>query len=133
MKVKAFIFSACRSQSVALALALFLSGCATAPKQSNAERQFEFQKDTFAYPNELLWEYLYDANGKWTTRNREPHPTYAQHCFVVARSALQFFRHARFDPEKPVASEAVYRKLISRVVASDPRRTSPSGGRIVIP
>src|SRR6266481_8908904 len=83
---------------------LFSCGCATHRTEPTGDaRRFDFSEDTFAYPNELLWEYHYDANGKWTAYKREPRPTYAQHCFVVARCVKQFFEHARFDPRQPVA------------------------------
>src|SRR2546430_188964 len=43
-----------------------LCGCATSrPAVPSVARHFDFQKDTFAYPNELVWEYYFDANGKW--------------------------------------------------------------------
>ena len=109
-----------------------LSGCATAPSAAN-RRVFDFYSDTFAYPNELVWVYEYDANGKWTTRQREPKPAYAQHCFVVARSTLQFLNHARFAPELPLADEQNYRRLIRKVVAANLRKTRPEEDKIVIP
>jgi hypothetical protein len=118
----------------AVSLAL-LCGCAT-PREAAATaatRRFDFQRDTFAYANELRWEYQYDANGKWTTHWRHPKPAYSQHCFVMARSAQQFFLNARFDPRQPVANEATYRRLIRRVVSTNPRRSLPKSEKTVIP
>jgi len=113
---------------------LFSCGCATNRTDQTAQaRSFDFSKDTFAYPNELLWEYHYDANGKWTTHKHEPKPTYAQHCFVVARCAKQFFEHARFDSGQPVTNQATYRQLMRRVISSNPRGASPETDKIVIP
>jgi hypothetical protein len=86
-----------------------------------------------AYPNELLWEYHYDASGKWTTQARHPKPKYAQHCFVVARTVRQFFENARFDPKQPVADEATYRRLVRRVVSSSPRHPMAECDSAVIP
>jgi hypothetical protein len=117
---------------IALCL-LLLSGCATAYRPAIASKPFDFQKDTFAFPNELAWVYEYDANGKWTTRPRIPKPTYWQHCFVLARSARQFFVNARFDPDLPQADERTYRKLIRRVIATNLRHPPPERDRIVIP
>jgi hypothetical protein len=51
----------------------------------------------------------------------------------LARTTLQFFENARFDPDQPVADSAVYRRLIRRVVSSDPRHPLPESKRIVIP
>ncbi len=113
---------------------LLACGCATSPPADPAPgRAFDFEKDTFAYPNELVWEYHYDANGKWTTKRRDPKPTYALRCFVLGRSACQFFHHARFDPEAPVADPATYRRLIRRVVSSNPRKSLPESDKTVIP
>lgn len=97
-------------------------------------RRFEFERDTFSYANELVWEYRFDpVTGQATTLWNEPRPTYAHHCFVVARSARQFFYHARFDPTQPVAEEECYRRLIRQVVLRTPRRPSRPGAEIVIP
>jgi hypothetical protein len=109
-------------------------GCATKPTSDPAQsRRFDFDQDTFAFPNELVWEYKYDENGKWTTHKREPSPTYSLHCFVVARADRQFFYHARFDPEQPIAGEATYRQLVRRVMSCSPRQPSPEPEKIVIP
>lgn len=113
-------------------LVLFLCGCA-GHKQFVGTRPFDFQKDTFAYPNDLTWVYHYDAQGKWVHERREPRPDYHQHCFVVTRSARQFFQNAKFDPAQPVATEATYRRLIRRVVSVDPDHPLTDSKKIVIP
>src|SRR6185437_8211993 len=96
-------------------------------------RPFNFQTDSFAYSNRLVWEYHYDAKGKWVHNRREPPADYTRHCFVVARSARQFFENARFDATQTVATEAVYRRLIRRVVSVDPSHPLPESKKIVIP
>jgi len=115
-----------------LLAAALLSGCA-ARRTFVGARPFDFQKDTFAYANELVWEYHFDANGKWVHHRREPEPDYTHHCFVVARSARQFFENARFDPQQPAADDATYRRLVHRVISIDPARPLPDGKRVVIP
>jgi hypothetical protein len=109
-----------------------------APRDEDANgslstRAFDFQKDTFAYANGLLWEYSYDADGHWQTRKREPKPTYHQHCFVMARSARQFFDNARFEKSLPGVDESAYRSLVRRVITANPRRPLPEAEKIVIP
>src|SRR5262252_3077173 len=98
---------------VLLWLALALCGCATSDSKLAASRPFVWPEDTLAYANELKWEYYFDpATGKTTHTQHEPPPTYALHCFAVVRSARQFFDHARFDPARPIADEATYRRLV---------------------
>ena len=95
---------------------------------------FNFEQDTFAYANELFWEYRFDpATGALTTRRNSPKPTHAHRCFVMVRSARQFFYHARFSPRQPVADATTYARLIRTVVRRSPRVPSPESGRIVIP
>jgi hypothetical protein len=112
-----------------------LLGCAS-PQQgtSGTARAFQFQEDTFSYPNELVWEYHFDpATGTVHTRRREPTPSYSHHCFVVARSARQFFQHARFDPALPREHPDFYREVIRSVVRRSPRVETAEPDRIVIP
>jgi hypothetical protein len=92
-----------------------------------------FQRDTFAFPNELTWQYRFDADGKMSTSRNDPPPTYAHRCFVLVRSARQFLYHARFEPDLPPAGEAVYRERIRAVVSRSPRKASAPKDRIVIP
>jgi hypothetical protein len=97
-------------------------------------RPFRFSEDTFAYANELVWEYqVAPSTGRMTSHRRMPKPSYTLHCFVVSRSARQFFEHARFEPNEPKATSAVYRHLARQVMARSPRSTSPGQERIVIP
>ena len=100
---------------------------------ASGSRRFSFEQDTFAYANELVWEYHFDDDGKWVHRSREPKSDYTHHCFVVARSAKQFFRNARFDPALPKADSATCRILIRKVVSTSPRKALPDEKKIVIP
>jgi hypothetical protein len=109
-----------------------LCGCAS-HKSFVGARPFDFQKDSFAYANELVWEYHFDADGKWVHQRREPQPDYTHHCFVVARSARQFFENARFDASLQPPTDEDCRKLIRRVVSIDPSHPLPDSKKIVIP
>ena len=119
----------------ALLAVLLLAGCTTSKTTTAAHprRPFDFEHDTFSYANELVWEYRFDEQGKWTHRPREPKPDYTHHCFVVARSAKQFFNHARFDPAQPKTDSPTYRRLIRKAVSTSPRKELPDDQRIVIP
>lgn len=96
-------------------------------------RRFNFEKDTFSYANELVWEYSYDAQGHWQTHTREVKPTYHQHCFVMARSARQFFDNARFVASLPPVEDSVYAEKIRQVVKASPRRPLPEKEKIIFP
>lgn len=99
-----------------------------------ATRSFDFFRDTFAFRNELIWEYLIDEKtGAMTTRKNDPPPTYAHHCFVVARSAKQFFLHARFDPTQPECSETDYAAKIRQIVKRHVAKESGEDNRILFP
>jgi hypothetical protein len=115
---------------ICLLLGLLLCGCATTGPAFR--RPFVFKQDTFAFANELVWEYRFDpATAQTLHTRRKPPPAYTHHCFVIARSARQFFQHARFDPGLAKADEATYRNLIERVVSTSPRRNLKD--KIVIP
>lgn len=101
---------------------------------ANAPRRFVFERDSFAFANELLWAYrLSPETGKMTFSRRVPKPGYALRCFVLVRAARQFLYHARFDPQADVAEDAVYRRLARAVVTRNPRRTASPPEQIVIP
>ena len=88
---------------------------------------FDFHRDTFAFANETKWRYSVDpVTGRQKSTPRVPEPDYTLHCFAMARSARQFWLHARFEPELPVADEATYLKLIREVVS---RRVPATCGR----
>jgi hypothetical protein len=105
-----------------------ISATATPP------RRFEFDRDTFAYANELVWEYLEDPVAKKMVSRRSETPrTYTHRCFVMVRSARQFYYHARFDATLPVADEKRYRELVRAVVRRNPRKACEESKRIVVP
>ena len=94
-------------------------------------RRFDFDRDSFAFANELLWEYQFDAEaGKMNFRPREPKPDYTHRCFVLTCAARQFLYHARFDAHQKVAADETYRRLIGAVF---PRIPCASENQIVIP
>ncbi len=97
-------------------------------------RRFEFERDSFAFPNELVWQYQTDpATDKWTLSPRDPKPQYAHRCFALARVARQFFYHARFAADEPVVFDGIYRQLVRSVMARHPRMPCERGEHIVIP
>jgi hypothetical protein len=97
-------------------------------------RTFQFERDTFAFPHELVWRYRFDpVTGAMTVFKADPPPTYYHRCFVLVRSVRQFFQHARFEPALPAVEAPVYRKLIREIVHRNPRRGCAESERLVIP
>jgi hypothetical protein len=97
-------------------------------------RRFDFARDSFAFTNELVWEYQPDGTtGKMNYRPREPKPDYAHRCFVLTRAARQFLFHARFDPGQGIADETTYRRLVREVVSRSPRIPCAVAKQIVVP
>jgi hypothetical protein len=97
-------------------------------------RRFDFARDSFAFANELFWEYQFDpATGKTTFNKRAPKPDYAHRCFVLVRAARQFLYHAHFDANQKIASDVIYRQLIREVVSRSPRTPCEPENQIVIP
>jgi hypothetical protein len=123
-----------RFAGVACAL-LLLSGCAIKPILEPANtRPFDFKRDTFAYANELEWDYQTSYVPTTTrTYGEDDGDKYTRHCIVMARTARQFFQFARFEPRAPVASDETYRTLIQGVIERSPSESVPETGRIVIP
>jgi hypothetical protein len=79
-------------------------------------RPFQFGNDSIAFPNELKWEYGFDDRGRWVGHKRTPAPDYSLHCFVLARTAAQFYRFAEFHPELPKTNATAYTPLVQEVV-----------------
>lgn len=95
---------------------------------------FQFPEDAFAFPNETLWSYARDpVSGRQVHLKRSPPPEYHLRCFVMARSAKQFFAHARFDPGAAPPPPESRAQSIATVVSRDPRQTSRWEDRIVFP
>ena len=114
-------------------LALVLAGCADFGfARATYERRFSFEQDTFAFPNELVWSYHVDEHGVWRVESAHS-GSYIHRCFVLARTARQFFQHARFDPSQPAPDDDALRRLVRRVAARSPRVQGSEAERIVIP
>jgi hypothetical protein len=88
----------CRAGCI-LILVLLFTGCASTKKREPVDRRFVFERDTFAFANELLWEYAFDEEtGERTTVPREPRPEFHHYCFPMLRAARQFYDFAEFHP-----------------------------------
>lgn len=97
-------------------------------------RRFEFARDSFAFPNELVWAYREDtATGKRTRSPRQPKPDYTHRCFALVRVARQFFYQARFAADQAGVTDEKYRQLVRAVMARHLRIPCQIEDQIVIP
>jgi len=80
--------------------------CATAQA-----RPFDFHRDTFGFANMTVFAY---QNGHASVRRGadSKQQRYTRRCFVLARTAMQFRKFARFDPKAPPLDD---RALIARL------------------
>ena len=97
-----------------------------------AERSFSFQRDTFAFANETVFEYR--EGHASLRRESQKIKRFTQHCFVMSRSVVQFWKFARFDPGKPPLDDSELAARIRKITRSSPW-ASPLAqqDRIVIP
>src|SRR3974390_1380465 len=97
-------------------------------------RSFEFDRDTFAFPHELVWRYRFDpVTGAMTVVRSDPPPAYYHRCFVMVRTVRQFFNHARFESGQPEIREESYRRLVREVVSRNPRQGCAEDEKVIIP
>ena len=99
-----------------------------------SRRAFQFERDTFAYPHELVWKYHFDpVTGAMSVSQSDPPPTYYHRCFVIGRATRQFFYHARFEPNAPPADAPTYQRIIREIVQRDVRQPCTEVERITVP
>ena len=115
-------------------LSLVVLGCAEFGfARSGFERRFSFEADSFAFANELVWAYDAGARGEADPEERAETADYTHRCFVLARTARQFFQHARFEPSLPEPDDETLRGLVRRVARTSPRVRRSEADRIAIP
>lgn len=88
--------------SIGLALVGIALGCsgtgvaAAAPKDGPA---FDFARETFAFPNETVFDYRAGVPyQRLLARGEQRQKRYTSRCFVMSRGVVQFKKFARFDP-----------------------------------
>jgi len=95
---------------------------------------FRFERDSFAFSNETIWEYhIDDATGRTSWHKREPTPPFALRCGNMARAARQFHLQARFEPDRPAPDDRALGALVAEVLRRDPRADTPAPDPVVIP
>lgn len=123
-----------RAGAAAFAAAWLALACSTPPGERLAPPRFEFSRDTFAWANELYWQYDGDGRARSRAARGGSEPVeYGQRCIVMARAVRQFLFAARFEPDAPPVSAAEYRARVRRIFAADPRMEAPSPAPVTIP
>jgi|SRR5579859_1632017 len=114
---------------IALGLLAMMTGCMAARPTVGAGRPFDFQRDTFAYANELVF------NPPGGETNLVAHEnSYTRRCFIMAAGVVQFWKHARFDPQAlPVSDDELARRIreVRNVAAWAP--SEPADQRVLFP
>ena len=99
------------SIKIFLAFVLLLPSVVRAyePPAQSAPRPFIYPTDTYAFKNETVWNY---AGGKVQGGPDAKKREYTRRCFVLCRSAVQFWKFARFDArEKPLDDDQLARRI----------------------
>lgn len=95
-------------------------------------REFDPRRDVFSFSNDTVFNYNVDAAGKLHVKGRKEKPAGPTHCcFLFTRSAMQFWKFARFEPRQPRLSEEEYRKRIVALFKINPWENREE--RIVFP
>jgi hypothetical protein len=110
---------------VGAAISLLVTACAGRAPSAPASvegRRFELERDAFAFSN--------------LVRAQRPgwNDDFANYCLIMARVAGQFYRFARFAPDRPAVTLGEYERLV-RQVLDRPLWAPPTSepDRVVIP
>jgi hypothetical protein len=109
--------------------------CALALLTFKAEsRTFNPKTDVFSFSNELYFDYKPTQTGEVSITHRAPGktPDYSRHCFILARSVLQFYKFAEFRPDLPKVSDSDYFKIVKHL-SRVPAWSSEPAKKIEIP
>lgn len=95
---------------------------------------FDFARDTFAFQNATVLRY---KNGKPVLELNVPLPNdppndYQRSCFVMSRTAVQFYKFAKFNPKRPPLSDQELAVQIRRVSRRPPWHPALSADRRVV-
>jgi hypothetical protein len=105
------------------------------PRGSAAAAEFCFDRDTFAFQNATVLKY-HDGIAFFRPKSEasDPANSYTRRCFVMTRTAMQFRKFARFNPDGVPLND---RELAQRIRAVARRKpwleALPENQRIVFP
>ena len=95
-------------------------------------RDFDPKRDVFAFSNDTVLNYSVTHDGRLhigAKKAKSDKPTHC--CFLFTRSAMQFWKFARFEPGQPRLSDEEYREKIRALFRTAP--WAERSERIVFP
>jgi hypothetical protein len=82
------------------------------PATTPAPHPFHYATDTFAFGNETVWNYVNGDVQADSSKAKKEKRDYTRRCFVVTRSAVQFWKFARFEPKAaPLSREQLATRI----------------------
>jgi hypothetical protein len=83
-------------------------------------REFDPRRDAFAFSNDTVLNYEVTADGRLLIGNKPKSGKPTHCCFLFTRSAMQFWKFARFEPGLRKLPEEEYRKRLGRLFTIPP-------------
>jgi hypothetical protein len=94
---------------------------------------FDFDRNTFAFANQTVFEYR-EGHAYLRKKSNGRQKPYNRRCFVLCRTALQFYKFARFDPGgAPLDDKALAARIRSVTRQQAWAAPLPEGQRVVFP
>jgi hypothetical protein len=77
----------------------------TLARASGTRSDFRFDRDTFAFANQTVFEY-HEGHASLRKGSATRQDAYNRHCFVMSRTVVQFKKFARFEPGSSALDDA---------------------------
>jgi hypothetical protein len=105
----------------------------TLAQARDATSAFRFDRDTFAFANQTVFEY-HEGHASLRRASATKRDAYNRHCFVMSRTAMQFKKFARFEPHSTALDDSALAARI-RAVTRQPAwgEPLPENHRTVFP
>ena len=105
----------------------------TFARAAGAASEFRFDRDTFAFANQTVFEY-HEGHASLRKASAKKQDAYNRHCFVMCRTAAQFKKFARFEPRSTPLDDASLATRIQAVTRQAAwTEPLPENQRIVFP
>jgi hypothetical protein len=105
----------------------------TVVQARDATSAFRFDRDTFAFANQTVFEY-HEGHASLRRPSATKRDAYNRHCFVMSRTAMQFKKFARFEPHSAALDDSALAARI-RAITRQPAwgEPPPENQRIAFP